>query len=79
VTQVRFLPPQLEEKKRALGRAAKVPAFQAGKAGSTPAGHLRERSSEMLGDRLTVGCLSLKQAMKVRILLPEPLTSEERP
>ena len=25
-----------------------------------------------LGDRLTVGCLSLKQAMKVQVLLPEP-------
>src|SRR5438445_10554740 len=34
-TQVRFLPPQL----RALGRAAKVPGFQPGKAGSIPAGH----------------------------------------
>jgi hypothetical protein len=38
----------------------------------------RKRSSGMLGDRLTVGCLSLKQAMKVRILLPEPLRSEKR-
>src|SRR5215471_2698155 len=28
--------------------------------------------AEMLGDRLMVGCLSLKQAMKVRLLLPEP-------
>jgi hypothetical protein len=36
-TQVRFLPPQL----CALGRAAKVPAFQAGEAGSIPAGHSR--------------------------------------
>ena len=36
-TQVRFLPPQL----CALGRAAKVPAFQAGEVGSTPAGHSR--------------------------------------
>ena len=26
---------------RALGRAAEVPAFQAGQAGSTPAGHFR--------------------------------------
>src|SRR5262245_32013832 len=34
-TQVRFLPPQL----CALGRAAEVPAFQAGEAGSIPAGH----------------------------------------
>src|SRR5947207_1881673 len=36
-TQVRFLPPQL----CALGRAAEVPAFQAGEAGSIPAGHSR--------------------------------------
>jgi hypothetical protein len=36
-TQVRFLPPQL----CALGRAAKVPCFQPGKAGSIPAGHSR--------------------------------------
>jgi hypothetical protein len=34
-TQVRFLPPQL----CALGRAAEVPGFQPGKAGSIPAGH----------------------------------------
>jgi hypothetical protein len=46
VTQVRFLPPQLEAKARALGRAAKVPAFQADKAGSTPAGHLREKGRQ---------------------------------
>src|SRR6516162_3398769 len=30
-----------------------------------------------LGDRLTVGCLPLKQAMEVQILLPEPLTEGE--
>src|SRR5256885_2901155 len=34
-TQVRFLPPQL----CALGRAAEVPVFQAGEAGSIPPGH----------------------------------------
>ena len=34
-TQVRFLPPQL----CALGRAAEVPGFQPGEAGSIPAGH----------------------------------------
>jgi hypothetical protein len=61
-------------KKCALGRAAKAPAFQAGKASSTPAGHLSECNrfnNCVFGDRLTVGFLSLKQAMKVRILLPE--------
>jgi hypothetical protein len=36
-TQVRFLPPQL----CALGRAAEVPGFQPGEAGSIPAGHSR--------------------------------------
>ena len=51
----------------ALGRAAKAPAFQAGKAGSIPAGHFL-----MIGDRLMVGCLPLKQAMEVQFLLPEP-------
>ena len=29
----------------------------------------------ILGDRLTVGCLPLKQAMEVQILLPEPFGS----
>jgi hypothetical protein len=38
------------QKTCALGRAAKVPAFQAGEAGSTPAGHLREiRSNSGIG------------------------------
>lgn len=41
-TQVRFLSPQLEFD-CALGRAAKAPAFQAGKAGSIPAGHFNSR------------------------------------
>jgi hypothetical protein len=57
-----------------------VPAFQAGEAGSTPAGHFQEmrcrfnRFALTLGDRLTVGFLPLKQAMEVRILLPESAT-----
>jgi hypothetical protein len=55
------------EHSRALGQAAKAPAFQAGEVGSTPTGH-----SSMIGDRLMVGCLPLNQATKVRILLPEP-------
>src|SRR5438445_12918371 len=62
-TQVRFLPPQL----CALGRAAKVPGFQPGEAGSTPAGH-----SNSFGDRLTAGCRALNPVMQVQILLPEP-------
>ena len=51
-----------------------MPAFQAGEAGSTPAGHFVILSCErivLLGDRLTVGFLPLKQAMKVQILLPD--------
>ena len=35
--------------------------------GSTPS-----PSALMIGDRLMAGCLTLKQAMEVRILLPEP-------
>jgi hypothetical protein len=31
----------------------------------------------ILGDRLTVGCLPLKQAMEVQILLPEPFSDLE--
>ena len=31
----------------------------------------------ILGDRLTVGCLPLKQAMEVQILLPEPFCDRE--
>ena len=31
----------------------------------------------ILGDRLTVGCLPLKQAMEVQILLPEPFDCRE--
>ena len=42
-------------------------AFQAGKAGSIPAGH-----SHSFGDRLMVGHLPLKQRMRVQFLLPEP-------
>jgi hypothetical protein len=79
LTQVRFLPPQLEE--RALGRAAKLPVFQTGQAGPTPAGHFSPFDVERttLGDRLTVGHLPLKQTMKVQILLPEPLRKEKHP
>src|SRR5262245_45117532 len=33
--------PSASTKRRALGRAAKAPAFQAGQAGSIPAGHSR--------------------------------------
>ena len=62
-TQVRFLPPQ----PCALGRAAEVPGFQPGEAGSTPAGH-----SNSFGDRLTAGCRALNPVMQVQILLPEP-------
>ena len=61
------------------GRGAGLPSRRppSGGPGSTPAGHfVTELCHGMLGDRLTVGCLSLKQVMKVRILLPEPLTSE---
>jgi hypothetical protein len=38
---------------RALGRAAEVPAFQAGKAGSTPAGHF-EVANTIPGSSLLV-------------------------
>jgi hypothetical protein len=53
---------------RALGRAAEAPAFQAGQAGSIPAGHSR---TMMIGDRSTAGRLALNQGTKVRLLLPE--------
>ena len=52
----------------ALGRAAKVPGFQPGEAGSIPAGH-----SDSFGDRLTAGCRALNPVMQVQVLLPEPL------
>ena len=39
----------------ALGRAAKVPAFQAGEAGSTPAGYFEFFEFLSIGDRLAVG------------------------
>ena len=61
----------------ALGRSAEVPAFQAGAtnlrsvAGSIPAGHFDIDSQRSFGDRLTVGCLALNQAMEVQVLLPE--------
>jgi hypothetical protein len=57
----------------ALGRAAEAPGFQPGQAGSTPAEHFGEDEQTVsFGDRLTAGCLPLKQVMKVRVLLPEP-------
>jgi hypothetical protein len=82
LAQVRFLPPQLEMKtQRALGRAAKAPVFQTGQAGPTPAGHFFSVTfyQTTFGDRLMVGHLPLKQAMKVRILLPEPFANGTHP
>ena len=56
---------------RALGRAAKVPAFQAGEVGSIPTGHLFSEAATTSGDRLTASLLPLKQVMRVQLLLPE--------
>ena len=61
------LPPSAE---CALGRSAEAPAFQAGEASSTLAGHL-SFDSVSFGDRLKVGCLALNQVMEVQVLLPE--------
>jgi hypothetical protein len=49
----------------ALGRLAKAPVFQAGKASSILAKH------SLIGDRLTAGRLALNQAAEVQLLLPE--------
>jgi hypothetical protein len=49
-----------------------VPAFQAGQAGSIPAGHSWGVMSDEFGDRLRAGRLALNQETEVRILLPEP-------
>ena len=53
LTQVRFLPPQLIDE-RALGRAAKVPAFQAGEVGSIPTGHSVDRVGSSAAEQVPV-------------------------